>query len=326
MSNDPNNPYRKNIPQPQQQPFQPYIPPTTPQQPNQFRRPAQPNQFKRPEQSSVFPSLPHQPASFPSLPHQPARRTNVPEQPTEPIPPMPSRPDKTPLKPAPRRGAWSWYKRQKNIAKLGIGCLLVVVLLIAASAITFGVVTRTHLGPAAQATATTPKQVPTPTPFSGKIVTFGDGTHIVGKDIQPGTYRTRKASSNCYYARLSGLDGTPDEIIANNSTNAPTIITIDATDKGFQSSNCGTWTTDMSAITTSKTSFGDGIYLVGTDIQPGTYKSSGLNNCYLARLRGFGGTLNTIIANTRATTATVVTIAPTDKGFQSSNCGTWTQQ
>jgi hypothetical protein len=148
----------------------------------------------------------------------------------------------------------------------------------------------------------------------------------VGKDIQAGTYRTRVGSSACYYQRLSGFGGTIGEIIANNITDAPAIVTIAATDKGFTSQNCGTWTEDMSQITSSNTTFGDGMYMVPTDITPGTYKNTGAQGCYWARLSGFGNTLDDIIANNDTDLPTIVTIAASDKGFQSNGCGTWTKQ
>lgn len=154
---------------------------------------------------------------------------------------------------------------------------------------------------------------------------FKDGNHIVGTDIQPGTYRTRNAMSGCYYSRLSGFGGTLDEIISNENTSAPAVVTISATDKGFKSTRCGTWTQDLSAITFDQTIFDDGIFIVGTDIQPGTYKSSGTDRCYYSRLSGFSGTLDHIISNENTNTAAVVTIIPTDKGFKSANCGTWTK-
>jgi hypothetical protein len=72
-------------------------------------------------------------------------------------------------------------------------------------------------------------------------------------------------------------------------------------------------------------SFGDGNYIVGTDIVPGTYKSSGEQNCYWARLSGFGGTTSDIIANDNTDYSAVVTIASTDKGFDADHCGTWTK-
>lgn len=172
---------------------------------------------------------------------------------------------------------------------------------------------------ASQAQAT-PTATPKPKP---QFAHFGDGMFVVGKDIQPGTYRTREGSSNCYYARLRGFGGSISDIIANENTDDPAIVTIARGDKGFESRNCGTWTKDLSRITSSKTSFGDGTYFVGTDIEPGTYKSSGQPNCYYARLRGFGGNTDDIISNENTDTAAIVTIAPGDKGFSSTRCGTW---
>ncbi len=104
---------------------------------------------------------------------------------------------------------------------------------------------------------------------------FGDGTHQVGQDIQAGTYRTRKGSAGCYYARLSGFSGDFGEILANDNTSDPAVVTIQETDAGFESKRCGTWTQDLSPITQSTTSLKDGAYIVGTDIEPGTYRSSG---------------------------------------------------
>jgi len=154
---------------------------------------------------------------------------------------------------------------------------------------------------------------------------FSDGTHRVGEDIQPGTYRTREGSSGCYYARLNGFGGGVEEILANDNTSDPAIVTIEPTDVGFQSRRCGTWTQDLSPITTSTTSFEDGAYKVGTDIEPGTYRSSGSSGCYYARLSGFNGGLENIIANENTDAPAVATIAPTDAGFKSNRCGTWTR-
>jgi hypothetical protein len=163
----------------------------------------------------------------------------------------------------------------------------------------------------------------TPTP---SYAHFGDGTFEVGKDIQPGTYRTRSGSDGCYYERLKGFDGTFEEIISNNNTDDPAVVTIAASDKGFHSQNCGTWTQNVSQITKSQTEFEDGMYIVGTDIQPGTYKNSGGDGCYYARLRGFGNGFGDIIANANPSGNAIVTIKASDKGFQSTRCGTWTKQ
>jgi len=154
---------------------------------------------------------------------------------------------------------------------------------------------------------------------------FEDGNFIVGTDIEPGTYRTRKASSGCYYSRLSGFGGSLDEIISNENTDSPAVVTIADTDKGFKSNRCGLWTQDLSAITEDETTFGDGIFIVGTDIEPGTYKSTGGQSCYYSRLSGFGGSLGEIISNENTDSSAIVTIASSDKGFKSSRCGTWTK-
>jgi hypothetical protein len=84
---------------------------------------------------------------------------------------------------------------------------------------------RTHCG------------IPTPTPASG----FGSGTQLVGEDIVPGTYRAR-GGSLCYWERLRGFGGTVAEIIANGFGHEPAIVTIAATDVGFRSQDCGSWT------------------------------------------------------------------------------------
>ena len=168
-----------------------------------------------------------------------------------------------------------------------------------------------------------PEPAPEPEPQPDPNPHFDDGMHRVGTDIQPGTYRTRTASAGCYWARLSGFGGDLDEILANGNTDAPAVVTVEPTDAGFESNQCGTWTQDLSAITESKTSFGDGTYILGTDIEPGTYRNDGSSGCYYARLSGFNGDLNTIIANGNAEEPVIVTIEPTDAGFQSNQCGTW---
>ena len=153
---------------------------------------------------------------------------------------------------------------------------------------------------------------------------FSDGTHIVGHDVSPGTYRTRLNSSGCYYARLAGFSGDLGDIISNENTEAPAVVTISPTDKGFVSRGCGIWTKDLSALTSSGTTIRDGIYIVGTDIQAGTYRSNGQQGCYYARLSGFGGVLGDIISNENTNSPAVVTISQTDKGFKSARCGMWT--
>ncbi len=161
-------------------------------------------------------------------------------------------------------------------------------------------------------------------PALAGTITFGGGTKRVGVDIPAGTYRTRGAPSNCYWERLRGFSGQLKDIIANDFSSGYQVVTISPSDKGFNSSRCGTWSSNLARVTASTTKFGQGTFIVGTDMVPGTYRSSKGADCYWARLRNFSGLISGIIANNFGGTA-VVTIHSSDKGFQSSRCGNWTK-
>jgi hypothetical protein len=75
------------------------------------------------------------------------------------------------------------------------------------------------------------------------------------------------------------------------------------------------------------TTFGPGLQLVGENVQAGTYVAQALDGCYWERLSGFSGESEDIIANDFIAEPgqVVVEIAPTDAGFSSSGCGTWSR-
>ena len=68
---------------------------------------------------------------------------------------------------------------------------------------------------------------------------YTDGKYEVGKDIKPGTYRTKGDLSDCYWERLT----RSGEIIANNFATAAReiVVTVRASDGMFTSEGCGTW-------------------------------------------------------------------------------------
>ncbi|CCF86057.1 hypothetical protein [Nitrolancea hollandica] len=168
---------------------------------------------------------------------------------------------------------------------------------------------------------------PSPTPPPGPSTSFGDGTYRVGIDIAPGTYRNSDSSGGCYWERLNGFGGELDDINANDFTTSRTIVTIKPTDVGFKSNRCGRWSLAQGAITAGQTQpFSDGTYRVGVDIAPGTWRNSDSSSgCYWARLSGFSGELDDIIANEFTESLQVVEIRPSDTGFNTSRCGTWTR-
>lgn len=76
-----------------------------------------------------------------------------------------------------------------------------------------------------------------------------------------------------------------------------------------------------------RTSFSAGTYEVGSDIEPGKYKTTGPDSgpsCYWARLKDTDGDFDSIIANGNAEGQTTVTISKTDGAFQTGDC-TWTK-
>ena len=72
------------------------------------------------------------------------------------------------------------------------------------------------------------------------LAQFGDGTWIVGEDVQPGTYRTQGRVDGCYWARLTA----GGEVIDNNFISAAlqAVVIVEASDALIESSGCGTWT------------------------------------------------------------------------------------
>lgn len=81
-------------------------------------------------------------------------------------------------------------------------------------------------------------------------------------------------------------------------------------------------TVTAEAPSAPKAGIRDGINLVGTDVQPGTFRSDKAD-CYWARLSGTSGSFDDIIANSIG--ATVVTVSPSDVALESRGCAPWTQ-
>lgn len=189
---------------------------------------------------------------------------------------------------------------------------------------------------------TTPTKRPTPSPFAPPSATaastvaarptapptaapssLGDGIHVVGEDVEPGTYRIREPASFCYWARLSGFSRAFEEIIANaRVVDGYAVVTIESSDAGFESHGCGEWSSDLSAVAIPDGAIPSGTLIVGEDIEPGKYGGRG-ESCYWARLSGFSGEVGDIIKNGLASSSeTAVTVKAGDRGFESSGC-TW---
>jgi hypothetical protein len=69
---------------------------------------------------------------------------------------------------------------------------------------------------------------------------------------------------------------------------------------------------------------GDGVYLVGTEVAPGTYRASSPGDyCYWERLSGLSGEFDDLITNGLGAADSTVTISGSDTAFSTDGCGSW---
>ncbi|MEU6217368.1 hypothetical protein ABZ845_07580 [Streptomyces sp. NPDC047022] len=165
-----------------------------------------------------------------------------------------------------------------------------------------------------------------------KVAFSGDGEYEVGKDIKPGTYRTRgNADDECYWERAKDASGDTDSTLANDNVTGTSYVTIKATDKLFKSTGCKDWeavTAKPSGTPTAKNVAGDGgMYAVGADIAPGTYRSTGNTDdkCYWERTKDALQSVDSINANDNVSGTAVVTISAHDAYFKTTGCHDWTK-
>ena len=163
---------------------------------------------------------------------------------------------------------------------------------------------------------------------------FGEGTWLVGIDIEPGRYFASSPSESCGWYRLDSFGGehTDGHYIPDGAGWFP-IVDIDASDVGFESFGCGTWTKEAPAPPVARGTFGDGAWRVGIDIEPGRYyAASPSESCYWVRLDGFSGYewgdlgIGYDDAWEGPAPMAVADIAASDAGFASRGCGAWTAE
>ncbi len=157
----------------------------------------------------------------------------------------------------------------------------------------------------------------------------GSGAYVVGKDFNPGIYRST-GNSSCYWQRATNASGSLSSIIANDIGSGQRLVQVRATDKIFKTSRCRAWIRVLSTVLRTKsrktTIPGNGAYLVGSDFRPGMYRSSGnTKSCYWERARSADGSPGSIIANDISTGQLLVNVSANDSVFASSRCATWTR-
>ncbi|MES5822001.1 hypothetical protein [Streptomyces sp. RG80] len=162
-----------------------------------------------------------------------------------------------------------------------------------------------------------------------KVAFEGDGDFQVGSDIKPGTYRTTgNEDGMCYWERAKDSSGEMDSLLANDNVTGTSYVTVKASDKLFKSSDCNDWEavdTKAKGSPAAKMSGDGGMFRVGADIAPGTYRSTGNEDdmCYWERTKDAEHGLESIIANDNVTGSAVVTISASDTYFKTSGCTDW---
>ncbi len=128
---------------------------------------------------------------------------------------------------------------------------------------------------------------PPPTRAPGVVgADFGDGTYLVGKDIEPGIYRTpvvltEDLTWGCYwYIMDAPTPSKADYIASGGSWGGRPIVTLEE-GRYFQSDGCLGWALEPSGGPSSTAGealevLAEGVWVAGTDILPGTYRASSL--------------------------------------------------
>jgi hypothetical protein len=250
-----------------------------------------------------------------------------------------------------------WYQQKRYAFPLISLVLLVIIGL-------FGDHTTPAPAPA-PVPAPAPRPVPEPAPVAPLTTEdalagmYYKGTFLVGSQIQPGTYSTQGPTTqdDGQWARLSNTTGDPTAVVAHGIVNGPTTVTILPTDAAFQTTGDVVWVkvqipapapapapaptpkpepkpdpepqTEPAPVSTLPTTFGDGTYLVGSQIAPGTYQTPGTTTEFGGgwyRLSGTTGDHAEIIAVEPVKGPATMTVLPTDDAVKFVGEGiTWTK-
>ena len=75
------------------------------------------------------------------------------------------------------------------------------------------------------------------------MIEFGDGNHLVNRDIQPGTYTigSNDDAASCELGRLDHREGVEDQLVETGGYSAGATVTVLPENDVFYSFDCGTW-------------------------------------------------------------------------------------
>jgi hypothetical protein len=166
-------------------------------------------------------------------------------------------------------------------------------------------------------TSTSQPTQPPPAPTQEIEGLVREGTHLVGTGIEPGIYVGLAGGSllnSCYWARLSNLTGS-DDILSNENAIGLYYVEVLPSDKALETACDLLPIEQVPARDEFLTVLPPGMYLVGRDIEAGTYRGEAgddlLESCYWSRLSNVSGDDN-ILANDNSTGQYYIQVLPTD--------------
>ncbi|WP_329119711.1 hypothetical protein [Streptomyces sp. NBC_01353] len=221
----------------------------------------------------------------------------------------------------------NWFARHKVLTAVGA---IVAIVVIGAAAGGGGDDTTTTTAGDNKTSAEKKTPSTSEAPAKKKAAAIdGDGDFEVGTDVKPGLYRTSgNEDALCYWERAKDSSGEMDSILANDNVTGTSYVQIKASDKLFKSSGCKEWeAVDEKATGTPKSApkGNGGMFKVGLDIAPGTYKSTGNKDagCYWERSKDASHGMDSILANDNVSGTAIVKVSKSDGYFKTSGCGDW---
>lgn len=161
-------------------------------------------------------------------------------------------------------------------------------------------------------------------------VVIAAGSYRVGAygPVIPGTYRAQYATPGCSWERRGPVVGGGEETaLASRLSDDREVVTIRDSDTTFRTSGCAPFVNNVFPVRPSTSGdFGDGAWIVGTDIGAWHWTAPGGPDCTWARVSDFSGDLGAIKAEGSGVDNPVVQVDADDAGFVTSGCGTWTRR
>lgn len=151
-----------------------------------------------------------------------------------------------------------------------------------------------------------------------------DGMYKVGTDIAAGLYKTAGTPQFCMWERRNRAGNDYEGSIGFGGGTGQQYMQIKSTDKYVTVDYCGSWIKAPSTKNPKSSIPANGVFRVGYDIRPGTYKAQPRKGEYCSwdRSKSATGDYEDWIDSGFGNGPQYVTIKSTDKFFTTSECGT----